>query len=129
MSKIKNETIAKRPIAPLIFKKIKDKSPFEIDKKEVILKFNPDIKGLDKLFKKNEVDEIITASKSKLTKMFFIGSGGPYAGAGPGAGGSSGDAIASTGSGGGGSYANMPSGSPQRAGNGGSGIVLIAYPT
>lgn len=78
MSKIKNETIVKRPIAPLIFKKIKDKSPFEINKKEVILKFNPDIKGLDKLFKKNEVDEIIAASKSKLSKMFFIGSGGPY---------------------------------------------------
>ena len=78
MSKIKNETIVKRPIALLIFKKIKDKSPFEINKKEVILKFNPDIKGLDKLFKKNEVDEIIAASKSKLSKMFFIGSGGPY---------------------------------------------------
>ena len=44
MSKIKNETIVKRPIALLIFKKIKDKSPFEINKKEVILKFNPYIK-------------------------------------------------------------------------------------
>ena len=54
MSKIKNATLEKRPIAPLIFKKIKDKSPFEINKKEVILKFNPDIKGLDKLFKGND---------------------------------------------------------------------------
>ena len=44
MGKIKNETLRKRPTAPLIFKKIKDKSPFEISGKEVILKFNPDIK-------------------------------------------------------------------------------------
>ena len=78
MSKIKNATLEKRPIAPLIFKKIKDKSPFEINKKEVILKFNPDIKGLDKLFKGNDVEEIIAASKSKLTKMFFIAGSTEY---------------------------------------------------
>ena len=79
MGKITNETLRKRPTAPLIFKKIKDKSPFEIvGGKEVLLKFNPDIKGLDKLFKNNEVEEIITASGSKLTKMFFIGTGGPF---------------------------------------------------
>ena len=78
MGKIKNETLRKRPTAPLIFKKIKDKSPFEIDGKEVKLKFNPDIKGLADLFKKNEVEEIIAATGSKLTKMFFVGDGGPY---------------------------------------------------
>ena len=53
MGKITNETLRKRPTAPLIFKKIKDKSPFEIGGKEVLLKFNPDIKGIDKLFKNN----------------------------------------------------------------------------
>ena len=77
-TKISNSTLQKRPIANLIFKKIKDKSPFEINEKEVLLKFNPDIKGLDKLFKKNEVEEIIKANESKLTKMFFVGDGGPY---------------------------------------------------
>ena len=78
ITKISNSTLEKRPIALLIFKKIKDKSPFEIDGKEVVLKFNPDIKGIDKLYKKNVVDEIVKANKLEITKRYFVGNGGPY---------------------------------------------------
>ena len=53
-NKITNDTLTKRNTPVLIFKKIKDKSPFQLlNGKEVILKFNPDIKGIDKLFKNN----------------------------------------------------------------------------
>jgi len=77
-SKISKKTLQNRPIAPLIFKKISKKTPLYINNKAIKLIFNPDIKGLDKLFEKNEVEEIIKADEFKLTKMFFVGKGGPY---------------------------------------------------
>ena len=77
-SKISKKTLKARPIALLIFEKISNKTPLYINNKPIKLIFNPDIKGLDKLFKKNEVEEIIKADESILTKMFFVGKGGPY---------------------------------------------------
>ena len=62
-----------------IYNKIIEKKSFVLtDGKTVKLTFNPDVKGIDKLFKKNEVKEIEDLSKPKTTKMFFIGKGGPY---------------------------------------------------
>ena len=77
-SKISKKTLQNRPIALLIFEKISNKTPLYINNKPIKLTFNPDIKGLDKLFKKNDVDNIIKADEFTLTKMFFVGKGGPY---------------------------------------------------
>ena len=67
-----------RSILAIYNKIIENKSFVLKDGKTVKLKFNPDVKGIDKLFKKNEVEEIIKANDSKLTKMFFVGKGGSY---------------------------------------------------
>jgi len=77
-SKISNNTLKDRPIALLIFEKISKKTPLYINNKPIKLTFNPDIKGLDKLFKKNDADNIIKLDEIPLTKMFFVGKGGPY---------------------------------------------------
>jgi len=76
MAKLSIDDLTKRDNALKVYNKIisKNDNLFELfNGDEVELKFNPDIKGIDKLFKEQDITEIKAASISKLTKMFFVG--------------------------------------------------------
>ena len=81
MAHIKLTDLPKRDNALLIWQKINKKNgkdnnfelfPTTTPPTEVRLKFNPDVKGIDKLFKTQDIEDITALSGAKITKMFFV---------------------------------------------------------
>ena len=71
--------LEKRNNALLVWNKINKKDGkdniFELNGGgEVNLQFNPNVKGIDKVFKTQDIEEITLLSKPKSTKMFFVDS-------------------------------------------------------
>ena len=71
--------LEKRNNALLVWNKINKKdgkdSIFELNGgEEVNLQFNPNVKGIDKVFNAQDIEEITLLSKPKSTKMFFVDS-------------------------------------------------------
>ena len=75
MAQIKLTDLPKRDNALLIWQKINKKNgkdnnfdlfPTTTPPTEVRLKFNPDVKGIDKLFKTQDIEDITALSKAKI---------------------------------------------------------------
>ena len=81
MAKLNLNDLEKRDNALLVWQKISKKNgkdnnfelfPTTTPPTEVTLKFNPDIKGIDKVFKTQDIEDIRALSGAKITKMFFV---------------------------------------------------------
>ena len=81
MAHIKLTDLPKRDNALLIWQKINKKNgkdnnfelfPTTSPPTEVKLNFNPDVKGIDKVFKTQDIEDITALSQAKITKMFFV---------------------------------------------------------